>query len=156
MCIILLAGEIPEELSVLMSIFKGKGDILRCKNYREIKLLANAFKIWKKVIKKRDESWRFKKVWIYDDICNICNNGLDDEAIRNLLTRERHIPAWEHMVEPKVEGSARNPCETGYELCMRNWGQLKMRAQTGEEFGIKVGLQEGSASSPCHLLYKWM
>lgn len=56
MCIILLAGEIPEELSVLMSIFKGKGDILRCKNYREIKLLANAFKIWKKVIKKRDES----------------------------------------------------------------------------------------------------
>ena len=35
--------------SILIPIFKGKGDIQECKNYRGIKLLSHTFKIWEKL-----------------------------------------------------------------------------------------------------------
>ena len=34
--------------SILIPIFKGKGDIQECKNYRGIKLLSHTFKIWER------------------------------------------------------------------------------------------------------------
>ena len=39
--------------SILIPIFKGKGDIQECKIYRGIKLLSNAFKIWERVVDRR-------------------------------------------------------------------------------------------------------
>ena len=36
--------------SVLVPIFKEKGDIQECKNYRGIKLLTHTFKIWERVL----------------------------------------------------------------------------------------------------------
>ena len=36
--------------SILIPIFKGKGDIQECKNYRGIKLLSHTFKIWERVV----------------------------------------------------------------------------------------------------------
>ena len=39
--------------SILVSIFKEKGDVQECKNYRGIKLLTNTFKIWEKVVDRR-------------------------------------------------------------------------------------------------------
>ena len=39
--------------SVLVPIFKEKGDIQECKNYRGIKLLAHTFKIWERVLDRR-------------------------------------------------------------------------------------------------------
>ena len=36
--------------SSLVPVFKNKGDILSCTNYRPIKLLPHAFKIWERVI----------------------------------------------------------------------------------------------------------
>ena len=35
--------------SILIPIFKGKGDIQECKNYRGIKLLSHTFKIWERM-----------------------------------------------------------------------------------------------------------
>ena len=39
--------------SILIPIFKGKGDIQECKIYRGIKLLSHAFKIWERVVDRR-------------------------------------------------------------------------------------------------------
>ena len=39
--------------SILVPIFKEKGDVQECKNYRGIKLLAHTFKIWEKVVDRR-------------------------------------------------------------------------------------------------------
>ena len=39
--------------SILVPIFKEKGDVQECKNYRGIKLLTHTFKIWEKVVDRR-------------------------------------------------------------------------------------------------------
>ena len=40
-------------LSVVVSIFKGKGDAMNCMAYRELKLLEHAMKIVEKVLERR-------------------------------------------------------------------------------------------------------
>ena len=51
----LLRGErMPEEWrSVLMPLYKGKGDIKECGNYRGIKLMSHTMKLWERVIEAR-------------------------------------------------------------------------------------------------------
>ena len=52
----ILKGErMPDEWrsSVLLPIFKGKGDVQECKNYRGIKLLSHIMKLWERVIEAR-------------------------------------------------------------------------------------------------------
>ena len=52
----LLCGEkMPDEWreSVLVSFFKGKGDIKECGNYRGIKLTSHTMKLWERVIEAR-------------------------------------------------------------------------------------------------------
>ena len=39
--------------SILVPIFKEKGDIQECNNYRGIKLLTHTFRIWEKVVDRR-------------------------------------------------------------------------------------------------------
>ena len=45
-------GEIPDDWkhSVLMSIFRGKGNILNCGDYRGIKLLEHVMKVHERII----------------------------------------------------------------------------------------------------------
>ena len=51
----LLVGEqMPEERrSVLISIYKNKGDAQCCGNYRGIKLMSHTMKIWERIIETR-------------------------------------------------------------------------------------------------------
>ena len=52
----LLRGQkMPDEWrrSVLVPLYKGKGDIKKCRNYREIKLMSHTMKLWKRVIEAR-------------------------------------------------------------------------------------------------------
>ena len=48
----------PEEWrkSTITPIYKGKSDIMDCKNYRGIKLLSHTFKIWERIIEARIRS----------------------------------------------------------------------------------------------------
>jgi len=39
--------------SIVIPIFKGKGDVQECNNYRGIKLMSYSMKIWEKIIDKR-------------------------------------------------------------------------------------------------------
>ena len=52
---VLVDGRMPElwRKSILVPIFKGKGDVQECGNYRGIKLMSHSMKIWEKVIEKR-------------------------------------------------------------------------------------------------------
>ena len=52
----LLRGEkMPDEWrrSVLVPLYKGKGDIKECENYRRIKLMSHTMKLWKRIIEAR-------------------------------------------------------------------------------------------------------
>ncbi len=52
----ILEGErMPNEWrkSVLVPIFKNKGDVQSCSNYRGIKLLSHTMKIWERVVETR-------------------------------------------------------------------------------------------------------
>ena len=52
----LLRGEkMPDEWrkSVLVTLYKGKGDIKECGNYRGIKLMSHTIKLWERIIEAR-------------------------------------------------------------------------------------------------------
>ena len=52
----LLRGEkIPDEWrrSVLVPLYKGKGDIKKCGNYQWIKLMSHTMKLWERIIEAR-------------------------------------------------------------------------------------------------------
>ena len=55
----LLRGEkMPDEWrkSVLVPLYKGKGDIKKCGNYRGIKLMSHTMKLWERIIEAR--TWK--------------------------------------------------------------------------------------------------
>ena len=57
----LLRGEkMPDEWrkSVLVPLYKGKGDIKECGNYRGIKLMSHTMKLWERIIKARIRRWQ--------------------------------------------------------------------------------------------------
>ena len=50
-----ISGRMPEEWrkSILVPIYKGKGDPQECKNHRGIKLLPHVLKLWERVMDAR-------------------------------------------------------------------------------------------------------
>ena len=56
---ILRSKKMPDDWrkSTLVPIYKNKGDIQNCANYRGIKLMSHTMKLWEKVIEHR---WRLK------------------------------------------------------------------------------------------------
>ena len=50
--------KMPEEWrdSVIVPIFKEKGDIQDCGNYRGIKMISHTMKIWERIIDRRDNN----------------------------------------------------------------------------------------------------
>ena len=48
-------NKVPEEWrrSILVPIYKNKGDIQSCTNYQEIKLMSHTMKLWERVIEQR-------------------------------------------------------------------------------------------------------
>ncbi|VFQ92574.1 unnamed protein product [Cuscuta campestris] len=53
--VILRTARMPDEWreSLLVPLFKGKGDIQSCENYRGIKLLSHTMKVWERVVEYR-------------------------------------------------------------------------------------------------------
>ena len=47
--------QMPDEwrLSWLVPLYKGKGEVQECKNYRRIKLLSHTMKVWERVVEGR-------------------------------------------------------------------------------------------------------
>ena len=51
---LLVSEQMPEECrSMLIPIYKNKGDAQCCGNYREIKLMSHTMKVWERIIEAR-------------------------------------------------------------------------------------------------------
>ncbi|KAK3524360.1 hypothetical protein QTP70_028024, partial [Hemibagrus guttatus] len=75
---VLESERMPEEWrrSVLVPIFKNKGDVQSCSNYRGIKLMSHTMKLWERVVEA--------SVWLHaqkeHNRCNFCSENFDGEV----------------------------------------------------------------------------
>ncbi|KAK3567231.1 hypothetical protein QTP86_015063, partial [Hemibagrus guttatus] len=157
----------PEEWrrSVLVPIFKNKGDVQSCSNYRGIKLMSHTMKLWERVVEAR-----LRKVV---DICEqqygfMPRKSTTDAifALRILMEKYRDGHRELHCVFVDLEKAYDRVPREELWYCMRKSGVAEkyvrvvqdmyersrtvVRCAVGqtEEFKGEVGLHQGSALSP--------
>ena len=164
----LLRGEkMPDEWrkSVLVPLYKGKGDIKECGNYRGIKLMSHSMKLWERVIEARIR----KEVMIGEQQFGFMPGRSTTDAIfclRMLLEKWNEGQKAVHCAFIDLEKAYdRVPREELWE-CLRlaetsecyvtiikdmyDGATTTVRSAAGltEEFKVGVGLHQGSALSP--------
>ena len=164
---ILESESMPSEWrrSVLVPIFKNKGDVMNCGNYRSIKLLSHSMKLWERVIEARLR----QEVEICEQQYGFMpGKSTTDPMFALRLLMEKYIEGQKklHCVFVDLEKAyGRVPREELW-YCMRKSGMSEkyvrmvqdmykdsvtaVRCATGmtEAFKVKVGLHQGSALSP--------
>ncbi len=151
--------------STLIPIFKNKGDIQDCGNYRGIKLMAHTLKIWERVIEKRLR----EKVEISGQQFGFMPGRSTTNAIfaqRQLMEKYREGQKDLHSVFIDLEKAYDRVPRTEVWNCLRLKGvqekyirliqdmyegsttSVKCVVGTTESFQVKVGLHQGSALSP--------
>ena len=164
----LLMGErMPEEWrrSVLIPVYKNKGDAQCCGKYRGIKLISHTMKIWERIIETRlrdrveisKQQYRFMP-----------RKGTTDAmfALRMLMKKYRKGQKELHCVFVDLKKAYDRVAREELWYCMRKSGIVKKYVQlvqnmyegsktvvrcavgTTESFKVKVGLHQGSALSP--------
>ncbi|KAK3561722.1 hypothetical protein QTP86_012617 [Hemibagrus guttatus] len=164
---VLKSERMPEEWrrSVLVPIFKNKGDVQSCSNYRGIKLMSHTMKLWERVVEAR-----LRKVV---DICEqqygfMPRKSTTDAifALRILMEKYRDGQRELHCVFVDLEKAYDRVPREELWYCMRKSGVAEkyvrvvqdmyersrtvVRCAVGqtEEFKVEVGLHQGSALSP--------
>ncbi|KAK3567165.1 hypothetical protein QTP86_011304 [Hemibagrus guttatus] len=164
---VLESERMPEEWrrSVLVPIFKNKGDVQSCSNYRGIKLMSHTMKVWERVVEAR-----LRKVV---EICEqqygfIPRKSTTDAifALRILMEKYRDGQKELHCVFVDLEKAYDRAPREELWYCMRKSGVAEkyvrvvqdmyersrtvVRCAVGqtEEFNVEVGLHQGSALSP--------
>ncbi|KAK3548848.1 hypothetical protein QTP70_021035, partial [Hemibagrus guttatus] len=167
---VLESERMPEEWSrsVLVPIFKNKGDVQSCSNYRGIKLMSHTVKLWERVVEAR-----LRKV------VEICEQQYDFMprksttdaifALRILMEKYRNGQRELHCVFVDLEKAYDRVPREELWYCMRKSGVAEkyvrvvqdmyernrtvVRCAVGqtEEFNVEVGLHQGSALS--HFLF---
>ena len=164
---ILESESMPSEWrrSILVPIFKNKGDVMNCGNYRSIKLLSHSMKLWERVIEARLR----QEVEICEQQYGFMPGKSTTDpmfALRLLMEKYREGQKKLHCVFVNLEKAyGRVPREELW-YCMRKSGMSEkyvrmvqdmykdsvtaVRCATGmtEAFKVKVGLHQGSALSP--------
>ncbi|KAK3536886.1 hypothetical protein QTP86_027004 [Hemibagrus guttatus] len=156
----------PEEWrSVLVPIFKNKGDVQSCSNYRGIKLMSHTMKLWKRVVEARLR----KVVEICEQQYGFMPRKSTTDAIfalRILMEKYRDGQRELHCVFVDLEKAYDRVPREELWYCMRKSGvaekyvrvvqDMYERSRTvvrcavsqTEEFKVEVGLHQGSALSP--------
>ncbi|KAK3560678.1 hypothetical protein QTP86_014529 [Hemibagrus guttatus] len=164
---VLESERMPEEWrrSVLVPIFKNKGDVQSCSNYRGIKLMSHTMELWERVVEAR-----LRKVV---EICEqqygfIPRKSTTDAifALRILMEKYRDGQRELHCVFVDLEKAYDRVPREELWYCMRKSGVAEkyvrvvqdmyersrtvVRCAVGqtEEFKVEVGLHQGSALSP--------
>ena len=151
--------------SILIPMFKGKGDIQEFKNYRGIKLLSHTFKIWEKVVDRRmrqctnihESQFGFMPgrsttdaIFILKQTIekhregqkNIRVTFIDLEKAYDSIPREE---IWRSSRERNVPEKYIRLIQDMYQGCKTVVGSA---AEESNSFGVEVGLHQGSALSP--------
>ena len=158
----------PEEWrdSVLIPIFKNKGDVQSCSNYRGIKLISHTMKLWERIVEKRLRSDLKFSNQQYGFMPG--KNTTDALfALRVLMEKYREGQKELHCVFVDLENAYDKVPREEVWYCMRKSGLAEkyvrivqymyddsttaVRCAVGvtEGFEVKVGLHQGSALSPC-------
>ncbi|KAK3565302.1 hypothetical protein QTP86_005478 [Hemibagrus guttatus] len=164
---VLESERMPEEWrrSVLVPIFKNKGDVQSCSNYRGIKLMSHTMKVWERVVEARLR----KVVEICEQQYGFMPRKSTTDAIfalRILMEKYRDGQKKLHCVFVDLEKAYDRVPREELWYCMRKSGVAEkyvrvvqdmyersrtvMRCAVGqtEEFNVEVGLHQGSALSP--------
>ncbi|KAK3572128.1 hypothetical protein QTP86_022206 [Hemibagrus guttatus] len=164
---VLESERMPEEWrrSVLVPIFKNKGDVQSCSNYRGIKLMSHTMKVWERVVEARLR----KEVEICEQQYGFMpRKSITDAifALRILMEKYRDGQKELHCVFVDLEKAYDRVPREELWYCMRKSGVAEkyvrvvqdmyersrtvVRCALGqtEEFNVEVGLHQGSALSP--------
>ncbi|KAK3514069.1 hypothetical protein QTP70_002908 [Hemibagrus guttatus] len=164
---VLESERMPEEWrrSVLVPIFKNKGDVQSCSNYRGIKLMSHTMKLWERVVEARLR----KVVEICEQQYGFTPRKSTTDAIfalRILMEKYRDGQTELHCVFVDLEKVYDRVPREELWYCMRKSGvaekyvrvvqEMYERSRTvvrcavgqTEEFNVEVGLHQGSALSP--------
>ncbi|KAK3537150.1 hypothetical protein QTP70_002600 [Hemibagrus guttatus] len=163
---VLESERMPEEWrSVLVPIFKNKGDVQSCSNYRGIKLMSHTMKVWERVVEARLR----KVVEICEQQYGFMPRKSTTDAIfalRILMEKYRNGQKELHCVFVDLEKAYDRVPREELWYCMRKSGVAEkyvrvvqdmyersrtvVRCAVGqtEEFNVEVGLHQGSALSP--------
>ncbi|KAK3573350.1 hypothetical protein QTP86_024040, partial [Hemibagrus guttatus] len=125
---VLESERMPEEWrrSVLVPIFKNKGDVQSCSNYRGIKLMSHTMKVWERVVEARLR----KVVEIY---------------LEKAYDRVPREELWYCM---RKSGVAEKYVRVVQDMYERSRTVVRCAVGQTEEFKVEVGLHQGSAPSP--------
>ncbi|KAK3547027.1 hypothetical protein QTP86_008826, partial [Hemibagrus guttatus] len=164
---VLESERMPEEWrrSVLVPIFKNKGDVQSFSNYRGIKLMSHTMKLWERVVEARLR----KVVEICEQQYGFMPRKSTTDAIfalRILMEKYRDGQRELHCVFVDLEKAYDRVPREELWYCMRKSGVAEkyvrvvqdmyersrtvVRCAVGqtEEFNVEVGLHQGSALSP--------
>ena len=167
----------PEECrdSMLIPIFKNKGDVQSRSNYRGIKLIGHTMKLWERIIERRlrrDLTFNNQQYGFMPG--KITTDALF--ALRVLMEKYREGQKELHCVFVDLEKAYDKVPREEVWYCMRKSGlaekyvrivqdmydgsttAVRCAVAVTEGFEVKVGLHQGSALSPClfAMVMNWM
>ncbi|GJW09732.1 retrovirus-related pol polyprotein LINE-1 [Tanacetum coccineum] len=164
---IFLGAKMPDEwrLSEVIPIYKNKGDVQACSNYRGIKLLSHTMKLWERVIERRLR----RETRVSENQFGFMPGRSTTEAIhllRSLMEKYRERQRDLHMAFLDLEKAYDSVPRELLWRTLRDKGTprrylrvikdmyegVKTRVRTTmgstEFFQVEVGLHQGSAISP--------
>nr|XP_009609243.1 uncharacterized protein LOC104103071 [Nicotiana tomentosiformis] len=127
-------NKMPEDWrqSLMIPLYKNKGDIQDCNNYRDIKMLSHTIKVWEKVVEMRYRERKKDLHLVFIDL-----EKAYDKVPREVLWRcleASGVPvAYIRAIKDMYEGAKT---------------QVRTTREDSDNFPVEMGLHQGSTLSP--------